>query len=61
MSDFHLPAGSLAAGAFAAAAALAQGRSQDELARLAAFFTLMGDALAAFALDAPTEEDATGP
>ncbi len=57
MSVFQLPAGPLAAGAMAAAASLAQGRSQEELARMAAFFTLLGDALAAFALDAGT----TGP
>lgn len=49
--SFSLPSGPLISGA-AAAAALAQGRSREELERMAAF---LGEMLDAFALDAPGE------
>lgn len=52
---FSLPSGPLISGAAAAAAALAQGRSREELERMAAFFSLLGEMLDAFALDAPGE------
>ena len=42
--SFSLPSG-----------ALAQGRSREELERMAAFFSLLGEMLDAFALDAPGE------
>lgn len=51
--SFSLPSGPLISGAAAAAAALAQGRSREELERMAAFFSLLGEMLDAFALDAP--------
>lgn len=50
---FSLPcadSGQLFAAATALSAALAQGKSPEELSRLAAFFTLVGDTLALFAL-----------
>ena len=54
--SFSLPSGPLISGAAAAtAAALAQGRSREELERMAAFFSLLGEMLDAFALDAPGE------
>ena len=54
--SFSLPSGPLISGAGApAAAALAQGRSREELERMAAFFSLLGEMLDAFALDAPGE------
>ncbi len=52
--SFSLPSGPLISGA-AAAAALAQGRSREELERMAAFFSLLAEMLDAFALDAPGE------
>lgn len=55
--SFSLPSGPLISGAAAAAAALAQGRSREELERMAAFFSLLGEMLDAFALDAPGEGD----
>ncbi len=45
--------GSLSA-AMALAMALSQGKSQEELARLAAFFTLVGDTLALLSLQPPS-------
>lgn len=42
--------------AVAAATKLAQGRSSDEISLLAAFFTVLGDNLALFALE-PDEDD----
>ena len=55
LSCFHRWAGSDAAAAAAAgmAASLARGLTQEELSRLAAFFTVLGDLLALYALDAP--------
>lgn len=53
--SFSLPSGQLISAAAAAAAALAQGRSREELERTAAFFSILGEMLAAFALDAPGE------
>lgn len=55
LSVFHRWAGSDAAAAAAAgtAASLARGLTQEELSRLAAFFTVLGDLLALYALDAP--------
>lgn len=53
--SFSLPSGPLISGAAAAAAALAHGRSREELERMAAFFSLLGEMLDAFALDAPGE------
>lgn len=50
--SFSLPSGPLISGAAAAAAALAQGRSRE---RMAAFFSLLGEMLDDFALDAPGE------
>ena len=38
---------------FGMAASLARGLTQEELSRLAAFFTVLGDLLALYALDAP--------
>ena len=46
--SFSLPSGPLISGAAAAAAALAQGRSREELERMAAFFSLLGEMLDAF-------------
>ena len=40
--SFSLPSGPLISGAAAAAAALAHGRSREELERMAAFFSLLG-------------------
>ena len=57
MSSFSLPSGPLISGAVASAAALAQGRSREELERMAAYFSILGELLDAFALDAP----GTGP
>ena len=53
--SFSLPARPPISGAAAAAAALAQGRSREELERMAAFFSLLGEMLDDFALDAPGE------
>ena len=55
LSCLHRWAGSDAAAAAAAgmAASLARGLTQEELSRLAAFFTVLGDLLALYALDAP--------
>ena len=53
--SFSLPSGPLISGAAAATAALAQGRSREELERMAAFFSLLGEMLDTFALDAPGE------
>ena len=51
MFSFHCAnSGQLFAAATALSSALAQGKSHEELARLAAFFTLVGDTLALFAL-----------
>lgn len=41
--------------AVTAAVALAQGRTEDEITRMAMFFTVLGDSLALLALDAPEE------
>ena len=41
------------------AVALAQGRTEDEITRMAMFFTVLGDSLALLALDAP--EEVSGP
>ena len=53
MSSFSLPSGSLISAAVAAAVALSQDRSREELERMAAFFSILGELLDAFALDAP--------
>lgn len=55
LSVFHRWAGSDAAAAAAVgtAASLARGLTQEELSRLAAFFTVLGDLLALYALDVP--------
>lgn len=53
MSSFSLTSGSLISAAVAAAAALSQDRSREELERMAAFFSILGELLDAFALDAP--------
>lgn len=45
--------------AVTAAVALAQGRTEDEITRMAMFFTVLGDSLALLALDAP--EEVSGP
>ncbi len=51
MLSFHCADSSqLFAAATALSSALAQGKSHEELARLAAFFTLVGDTLALFSL-----------
>lgn len=39
--------------AVTAAVALAQGRTEEEITRMAMFFTVLGDSLALLALDAP--------
>lgn len=41
--------------AVTAAVALAQGRTEEEITRMAMFFTVLGDSLALLALDAPEE------
>ena len=53
--SFPRPPGPWIPGRAPAAAALAQGRSREELERMAAFFSLLGEMLDAFALDAPGE------
>lgn len=45
--------------AVTAAVALAQGRTEEEITRMAMFFTVLGDSLALLALDAP--EELSGP
>ena len=51
MFSFHCAdSGQLFTAAAALSAALAQGKTPDELARLAAFFPLVGDSLALFTL-----------
>lgn len=51
MLSFHCAdSGQLLAAATALSSALAQGKSPEELARLGAFFTLVGDTLALFSL-----------
>ncbi len=45
--------------AVTAAVALAQGRTEEEITRMAMFFTVLGDSLALLALDAP--EEISGP
>ena len=50
-SLYHANSGQLFALAAAFSAALAQGLSSDQLARLGAFFTIVGDALSLYALD----------
>ncbi len=45
--------------AVTAAVALAQGRTEEEITRMAMFFTVLGDSLALLALDAP--EEVSGP
>ena len=47
----HANGGQLFALAAAFSAALAQGQSPDQLARLGAFFTIVGDTLALYSLD----------
>ncbi len=49
------PGGNLAllSAAVLLSTSLAEGRSQDELAQLSAFFTVVGDSLALLALEAP--------
>ena len=53
--SFSLPSGPLISGAAAGAAALAQGRPPGGVEGMAAFFSLLGEMLDAFALDAPGE------
>lgn len=50
-SLFNAGSGQLFALAAAFSAALAQGQSSDQLARLGAFFTIVGDTLALYSLD----------
>lgn len=45
--------------AVTAAVALAQGRTEEKITRMAMFFTVLGDSLALLALDAP--EEVSGP
>lgn len=45
--------------AVTAAVALAQGRTEEEITRMAMFITVLGDSLALLALDAP--EEVSGP
>ena len=45
--------GGMLLAATAIAFLMAQGRSQEELAQIAAFFDVLGDALALLSLDAP--------
>lgn len=45
--------------AVTAAVALAQGRTEEEITRMAMFFTVLGDSLALLPLDAP--EEISGP
>ena len=49
----RIPGEGLIAAAAALSAALAQGRTAEELNTLAAFFTVLGDDLALLALQAP--------
>lgn len=48
-------AGQSLSSAMALSMALAQGKSQEELARLAAFFTLVGDTLALLSLQSSSD------
>ena len=50
-SLYHANSGQLFALAAAFSAALAQGQSSDQLARLGAFFTIVGDTLSLYALE----------
>ena len=50
-SLYNANSGQLFALAAAFSAALAQGQSSDQLARLGAFFTIVGDTLALYSLD----------
>lgn len=52
--------GQLFAAATALSSALAQGKNPEELARLAAFFTLVGDTLALFSLSCEQTCDPSG-
>lgn len=57
MSSIHsADSGQLLAMAVALSAALAQGQSQSQLARLGAFFTIVGDTLALYSLE-PDQTD----
>ena len=55
----HANSGQLFALAAAFSAALAQGQSSDQLAKLGAFFTIVGDTLSLYALD-PDQTGAGG-
>ena len=58
MLSFHCAdSGQLLTAATALSVALAQGKSQNELSRLAAFFTLVGDTLALLALQLESSSD----
>lgn len=62
MFSFHCAdSGQLFTAAAALSAALAQGKTPDQLARLAAFFTLVGDTLALFALQPEGSGDCPSP
>ena len=61
MSSFSLPSVPLISAAVAAAAALAQGSSREELERMAVYFSILGELLDAFALDAPGEGSVIDP
>lgn len=56
----RMPGEGLVAAAAALSAALAQGRSAEELNVLAAFFTILGDNLTLLALQAPNCGESQG-
>lgn len=59
MSSIHSAnSGQLLAMAAALSAALAQGQSQSQLAKLGAFFTIVGDTLSMYALE-PDQTEGT--
>ena len=58
-SIYNANSGELLTMAVALSAALAQGRSQAEVARLGAFFTIVGDTLNLYALE-PGQVNRTG-
>lgn len=55
ISNFSNSSWSLVAGAVLLAALLAKDRGQEELGQMAAFFNVLGDILALFALGAPED------
>lgn len=60
MGEVSLPSGEwILIAATLVSIQLAQGRSEDELALMAAFFTVLGDSLALLAITRPAPEEKT--